>query len=198
MDIEVNQENYAACPPDQSFAGEPAGRLYYRLDVTDRIVEVGGAWNEFALANNGTAIVKERVLGSSVFSHVSGDVSVMFLRTLLASARILNRPSTRAYRCDSPACKRFMEMTVIPEGDGSLMLEHRQVRTEVLPQPFVFTASQARSCRVIRCSMCNRLKTSGAWREPEFAHAEGSVSGTHGNPVIYGVCPTCLDSVRLR
>lgn len=169
---------------------------FYRLDANDRIVAVGGDWNEFALANDAEGLLAERVIGSAIFDHVSGDVSVMFLRTLLNGARTLQRPTKRPYRCDSPGLKRFMEMVVEPDVHAEVTVHHRLLRTESLKAMFRFAVRQGAAPLATRCSMCNRLKVGGQWQEPEVAWAEGLLAAERTTPVIYGVCPDCLADLR--
>lgn len=95
------------------------GSIYFRLDGRDRILEAGGPeWDRFARDNGGEAAFRQRVEGSDIFAHVCGETTIMFLRVLLDGVRVLGRPVTRAYRCDSPDLKRFMTMTITPVGTG--------------------------------------------------------------------------------
>lgn len=168
---------------------------FYRLDAQDRIVSAGGEWDEFALANGADDLLAEHVIGTSIFNHVSGDISAMFLRTLLNGARTLQRTTTRPYRCDSPGMKRYMEMVVEPDDGAEVTVHHRLLRTESLPANFHFAVRQG-SALVTRCSMCNRLKVAGQWQEPDAAWAEGRLAAEQTTPVIYGVCPDCLGELR--
>lgn len=169
---------------------------FYRLDTQDRIVAAGGAWDQFALANDANDLLAERVIGSSIFDYVYGDVSVMFLRTLLNGARTLQRSTLRPYRCDSPGIKRFMEMVVEPDGRGGVTIHHRLLRTEPLPATLRFAVRPGATPVTTRCSMCNRLKVAGGWQEPETVWADGQLIPEQATPVIYGVCPDCLADLR--
>lgn len=176
------------------------GALYYRLDAADRIVEIGGCWNDFALANAGESVLAECVLGSNVYDHVSGDASRMFLHTLLTATRSLARDTTRPYRCDSPGIKRFMEMSLLPLAEHGVMVAHRMIKVETLPGHYEFIASKKLPHlpnRIVRCSICNRIKHAGEWLETDRAGALGLLSCSGPTPVIYGVCDACMASVRV-
>lgn len=209
--ISINTEYHNnICPDRQDFepacaatrqndtccAGGDASSLYYLLDGRDRIADAGGAWDRFAMENDGNDILRERVIGSSIYDHVVGDTSGMFLRTLLSSVRLLGRPLTRPYRCDSPDTKRFMEMTLVAEEDDSVRLSHRLVRSEPFGQRFIFTVERGRQAFLVRCSMCNRVKRSNHWMEPEVAAQTGEFQAGQPQSVIYGVCPRCLEGIR--
>lgn len=177
-------------------AGEASQSLFYALDRQDRIIDVGGAWDDFALENDGKSVLRERVLGTPVFKHVNGDISAMYLRTLLSSVRLLDRSVTRCYRCDSPGTKRFMEMTLTPDADDGVMIAHRLLRTESLPARFIFTVAKGRPSFAVRCSMCNRLKQDGEWQEPEVLLSKHDWGNAQPRSVIYGVCDDCMTGIR--
>ena len=118
-----------------------AFELFYRLDNTDRIFDTGGAWNQFAKENAGTELLGSAVIGRSLYDFIHGDVSRMFVRTLVDGVRILNRPRMVPYRCDSPGLRRYMEMSITCEPGGGILLEHRQVREETTQQQIKLTFS---------------------------------------------------------
>lgn len=169
--------------------------IVYRLDQADRITEVGGAWDRMALENGGDALCGHSVLGRNLYDFISGDVSKMFVRTLIDGVRVLHRPRTVAYRCDSPGLRRYMEMSINCDDGGGVVLEHRQLRTEATGRRFDFLVGlQPVRQMVVRCSHCNSVKFGGVWGEPEaLLPAEPSQV-----PVIYGVCPSCLAKVQRR
>ena len=169
--------------------------LSYWIDLSENIVDVSADWERFALDNGGRGIEARQVLGRSLLSFVHGDVSRMFVRTLIQSARLLRRPLVRPYRCDSPTTRRYMEMRLSLDDSGLLRWEHRTVRTEPMQHALHFTVQQqgrplARPGRLVRCSMCNRVKAGQDWGEADqvFTHAEDDREIL----VIYGVCPDCL------
>lgn len=167
--------------------------LYYRLDKADRIVETGGAWDRLAQENAGTDLLSASIVGRSLYDYIHGDVSRMFVRTLVNGVRTLGRPRTVPYRCDSPGVRRFMEMSLFREASGSILVEHRQLRTEAIQRKFDFKAGVALGRQmIIRCSHCNAVKNNGTWGEAEDLLPEGNTQV----PVIYGVCQTCLSLVK--
>lgn len=176
--------------------------LFYRLDKSDTIIEAGGTWNDMASQNGATELTAGNVLGTRLYDHVSGEATRMFVWTLFDAVRILRRPATRDYRCDSPDCRRYMKMVIKPQDGGQLQLDHTVVRVEPFAKPLLFTAaergeipSQARV--LIRCSSCNNLRTGGYWHEPDtidtapFQNGDGSIS------VVYGVCDRCQSIARM-
>jgi len=173
--------------------------ICYWLDVGDVIVDIAPGWESFAQENDAHDLDIRRVIGRNLLSFVQGDVTRMYVRTLIQSARLLRKPLIRPYRCDSPDHRRFMEMRLTVEKSGLLRWEHRQVRSEPLARRLEFQAINipVKPHAVVRCSMCNRLKSRHGWTEPDLpdipeVHQNGAI------PVIYGVCPNCLTSLPKR
>lgn len=174
--------------------------LCYWIDLSENIVDVSADWGRFALENGGRGIDSRQVLGRSLLSFVHGDVSRMFVRTLIQSARLLRRQMIRPYRCDSPTTRRYMEMRLSLDDSGLLRWEHRTVRTEPMPHALFFTVQQqgkalARPGRLVRCSMCNRVKLGQNWGEAD--QVLGRPVDDMEIMVIYGVCPDCLGQGRI-
>ena len=172
------------------------GTISYFVDANNRIVNVVGPWDEFALQNGGPGACAQAIIGKPLDQFIAGDVSRMFVSTMLMSARTLNRTVCRPYRCDAGHLKRFMEMTIIPQDDGILEVRHRMMYSEPMRNhQFVPLQRSAAigEARTKRCSMCNKIHASGEWLEIEDALQAGTltVERTQG-PWIFGVCPTCL------
>lgn len=74
----------------------------YTLDRANRIVGVGGSWDNFALENDASNLLEPHILGREISEFVVGDTTRIFLFTMLDSSRVLEKLITRPYRCDSP------------------------------------------------------------------------------------------------
>ena len=174
---------------------DPEYSITYWLNASDIIVNIGPGWDDFALQNNATNLDVTRVIGRKLLNFVQGDTTKMYVRTILQSARLTRRPLVRNYRCDSPDQRRFMEMRLSMEDNGLLKWEHRLLRTENMMRSLSFfpAAGLAAAKCVVRCSMCNRLKSASGWQEPDVAPLPTPMAG-ESIPVIYGVCPDCLST----
>ena len=166
--------------------------LFYRVDEDDVIVDIGGRWDDFALGNDGPSITKAQVLGTKLYRHIKGETCRTYVWTMLDAVRKLEKPLVRSYRCDSPTCKRFMTMSVIPELHNRLLLEHRLDSIQPFERPLKFSyATRNARAKVTRCSMCNRLQIDGTWGEPERMLAKAAKPVTDSTLVIYSVCGDC-------
>lgn len=185
---------------DASDGGVKSIVVEYRLDAHDRIVAVNEDWRRFATANGTGTLMPENVVGRPLRDFVSGDITRMFVDTLLQGVRLTGRERTVPYRCDSPDAKRYMEMTVAPTPSGGIVTSHRVVREERFAAPNAFVAGAGRGQRrdlIKRCSMCNRLsRNGGELVEPELARSAGWLLGAAATPVIYFVCKACQALVK--
>ncbi len=172
------------------------GDISYFIDANDHIVKVSGPWDEFALDNEGPGACVQAIVGKSLTSFIAGDVSKMFINTMLMSARVKGQPISRPYRCDSGRLKRFMEMSIVPLPDGGLEVKHRLLRSEPLYSYQFIPAKRVGSSgavRTKRCSMCNKVAFGSEWFEIEAALEQGVLPTEHSHgPWIFGVCPPCL------
>ena len=165
--------------------------VVYWVDADDVVVDVGGAWDDFARDNDGDAVLRERVLGKPLWSFIEGDATRMLLSTLLAAVRTHHETLVRRYRCDSSTHRRHMEMRLSPEGDR-VRLEHRILEEERMRPGVRFRFARGPNARV-RCSMCNRVKLDGAWHEASDAASRGDLP--REAVVVYGVCRDCRSDV---
>lgn len=176
--------------------------LFYKLDKTDTIIEAGGTWNDMAEQNGAAQLSVSNVLGTRLYDHVSGEATRMFVWTMLDAVRLLKRPVLKSYRCDSPNCRRYMQMIIKPDSGGGLDLEHTVLSVKPLAQTQLFTTapqSQLSSATrvLVRCSSCNSVRTAGRWQEVEtidttpFQNSDGAIR------VVYGVCERCQESARM-
>lgn len=173
--------------------------LTYWLDKREVIVEVGSGWSRFAQENDAPGLQPSRVIGRNLLDFVSGDVTRMYVHTLINGARMQGKPLIRQYRCDSPTTRRVMEMRLSMDPSGLLRWEHRLLEASPLPNPLAFrTIQETNQARFhVRCSVCTRLKSPRGWNDPEeiagpCRESDGSI------PVIYGVCPECLGTIHKR
>lgn len=170
-------------------------KVIYWLDRKRNIIEVGGAWDRFALENDASKAFSRQVQGNSVWKYIRDDSTRMWLDTLLQLAEITGDAVERPYRCDSPDTRRYMQMKIIPEKPGVLRVEHRVVSTEKRNRTVYFKTSDQMSRNMVsRCSICGRVKSKDQWQEPDQGTQEKPLNLT----VVYTVCPTCSSSLSSR
>lgn len=173
--------------------------ITYHLDRKDRIIEVGGSWDRFAIENNSApACLSDKVCNRPLVDFISGDETRMWVYAVFMLARARQHPIERNYRCDSPDERRYMLMRVLPEQNGELEVQHEILRCEKRSHPVNFTpVSGILPSSHLRCSICGRLRNGGAWVEPETFLPPDDLSHGSDKPlrVNYGICEECRQSV---
>jgi hypothetical protein len=109
----------------------------YILDGKGRIISINGPWDEFAHENGGVDIYANDIQGQLIWDFISGDATRMWFDTLINFAAIKNEIIKRPYRCDSPEFKRYMRMTITPEGNGLLRIDHELLSLEQRKIPYI-------------------------------------------------------------
>ncbi|HEY9016956.1 hypothetical protein [Thiomicrospira sp.] len=176
--------------------------LTMQLDADNRIVYVSSNWEE--IAEQGQArqsLAEAKVLNQPFSQYVADQATRLYYENCLTLCRLKKKTLTRAYRCDSPTHKRFMEMQLTPLENGWVEMKHFLVRSE----PFKFAVNlhdvshqqPNQSYQFTRCSLCNRLKdqASDDWKTPESL---GEL-GKQPLNVIHTICPQCqAESLQFR
>ncbi len=165
--------------------------VVYWVDDHDVVTDVSGDWDGFARENDGGAVLRDLVLGRTLWSFIEGDATRMLLSTLLGAVRTHGKTLVRRYRCDSPTHRRHMEMRLSRDGDR-VRLEHRILREERMTPGVRFHYRRGPDA-LVRCSMCNRVKLDAEWREASDAAAEGRLPTEAA--VVYSVCARCRTDI---
>lgn len=154
---------------------------YYIIDEKDIIIEVNSSvWDSFIHENNGDEkIFSSMVINTSIYDHVKGEPTKMYLDTLLGYVRTHKKSIQREYRCDSPDLARYMKMVMLPLEEGGVKVTHVLLKTvEKNKVDFKYQSGSL----TLRCSMCGKIRNEGQWTEVE---SEKII------PVAYTICSSC-------
>ena len=90
------------------------------LDADDKIVRVNDAWLAFAAENTAPQLTASVVLDQSIWRFIQGQETSYLYQQIFRRVRAGQSPVTFPFRCDSPDCRRFMEMelSLLPGGAG--------------------------------------------------------------------------------
>ncbi len=164
-------------------------QVYYVLDPDDRILWIGGEWDEFALANGGSGAGSNRVLATPLARHVTGETTRAALARMIAAVRDAGAPLRIDYRCDSPRLLRRVQLTIQPMKDDRVLMVHdlRDARAfEVALPPW--HADETAAAR--KCSFCGAVHLPDAgWNFAEDLGAD------HPAGVAYVICPGCAAQI---
>ena len=139
---------------------------------------------------------KNSFIGTNLFDYVLGHFTRQFLRKFLRAARETSEQRRLVYRCDSPTHKQLMEMRASSTGDGEIRISHSLVESEALEFEVHFnSAARSQNSRMLRCSICNRLRHRGTndWREAVSIVEPGTAI-----MVIHTVCPDCRSGLKVK
>lgn len=154
----------------------------YSIDLSGRILAVGGMWDDFALANGGARSRAIHVVGRPLWEFVAGTETVRFLKSVFFWARHHRMTLEAAYRCDSPHEARRFRMRILPQANEVLQVEHRSVAYDPIPHE-MNSEHPARSFP--RCSMCCRFRVDDGWTDL----LKGPAARLHADSFV--VCPDC-------
>jgi hypothetical protein len=180
-------------------AGGPA-MLSYCVDTTDRITEIDGAWDEFALANGAPQLTRDLVLGKELSTFIAGREARELTQMLFGQAR-LGRSVSLGFRCDSPSERRHLRMTLSPAGAEAIRCATTLERAEPRARVRLLDDSSPRSQDLLSvCSWCKKIRMpDGSWSEVEVAVEALGLFGAVGLPQLsHGVCEPCREELRKR
>lgn len=169
--------------------------ISYRIDRDNRLVEVGGDWDTFALENETPAMLRDAVLGRSLLDFVAGTETRHLHEVLLARARSGIPLRRMPFRCDSPDLRRFMEMDIASPDGAAVEYRCRLLRVESRASLRITPAGNGSTMRM--CSWCKKVHlTRDLWVEVEEAVARfGLLENDVPPQVTHGICNTCLEKL---
>lgn len=143
----------------------------YTLDASDVLIAVNDAWTAFAAANDGMPLRPPAILGRSSWDFIVDRTTILLYRRLFDRVRAGAGPVRFTFRCDAPALRRLLEMSIAMQPAGALRLVVRSVRVEDRPAVLLLDPAEQRSEAVLRmCGWCKRIPDRrGRWMEIEAA-----------------------------
>lgn len=178
---------------------DPEPPIRYIIDADDRIVYVDPAWSRFAEANDGGELRHPDILGQSLWDHVSDATTRTLYQRIVARVR-QGKLARFTLRCDGPACRRLLEMTVRAAPDGSVTFETLPLSIEEREPQVVLSRGASRSTDLLRtCAWCNRVNVgtgTGEWVAVEDATDRLRLFEFRQLPQLtHGICEECLASM---
>jgi hypothetical protein len=166
----------------------------HRIDNDGRLQFVNDAWLAFA-AENGWRISAKEVVGSDLMEHITDLETRHIYGLLIDRAWRQGRRARFNYRCDSPDCRRFMEMRI----NHDSTLDQVVFRSRVLhmerraPVDLMNPLHDTRSDEILRvCGWCKAVRVEDAWLEVELAVEKLGILSEQVLPQIsHGICPGC-------
>jgi hypothetical protein len=176
-------------------------RFVWIIDSADKIVHVNDAWLVFARENNAPQLTAALVLDQPIWRFIQGQETIYLYKQIFGRVRAGVSPVKFPFRCDSPDCRRFMEMqlSLLP-GDAIQCISHI-LREERRDPVDLLDASRDRSGEFLKfCSWCKMVTIPGrGWGEIEEAIEALDLFGNH--PMLrmtHTICDSCYEVIRLK
>ena len=171
------------------------------IDAADKIVQVNDDWLAFAGENTAPQLTASVVLDQHIWRFIQGQETSYLYRQIFARLRAGKSPVKFPFRCDSPDCRRFMEMqlSLLP-GDAIQFMAHI-LREERLDPVDLLDASRDKTREFLKiCSWCKKIDIPGlGWGEIEAAIVALDLFGHHPMPrMTHTICDSCRAALRLE
>lgn len=163
----------------------------YRINQADQIYFVNDDWLDFG-KKNGLVYSVEKVVGSSLWLHISDMTTRQLYHDIIRNVRHSGRRVRVPFRCDGPAVRRFMELEISPLAPSDVEFKGVLIREEPREHVDLLDSSLARSAEILlMCVWCKKVKIS-EWVEVENAAQELKLFEKNKLPFISHVtCPSC-------
>lgn len=176
-----------------SLSTSPEQELIYRIDEENLLCEVNAAWTQFALANEGAAVMPERVLGRSLWDFIE-DANIRELYRQMVRRARSGSTAQFDYRCDAPEWHRRFRMTIRATEGGTVEFLSELRWQEPRPRMDMLAVNMPRSESWVRvCGWCQNVALQdGSWVPVEVAVAQLDLLAEEALPrLTHGICPPC-------
>lgn len=155
------------------------------------------AWDRFAAANAGRSVTSDRILQRSLWDYITDETTRELYRQILKQIRE-GRTVRFTLRCDSPDCRRLLQMDVGRGAGNTVEFRTRTLSEESRDPIDLPTAQQGASGELIRtCGWCKKLFVDGAWLEIEPALQSLELFERSALPKLtHGICEPCYERIQ--
>ena len=179
--------------------GQVSRVFEYKIDRHDAITDVDEDFRSFAVENGADSLASDSIIGQTLWEHIEGKETRHLYRLMLQRIRKTGGRLRVPYRCDSPDCRRFMELEIYPLPDQKIGFTSRIVKQELQEPVDLFSSSADRSEEFLGvCSWRKRMRVEGVGSvEVDKGVAELDLFEMARLPqLMHSICPDCLQSVE--
>ena len=171
----------------------------YAIDAEDNICFVDEGWYKFADANGGDDLKPPAVLGRSLWDCISDQTTRDLYQRIVERVR-KGKLARFTLRCDSPECRRLLEMTISSAADGTVEFGTSVLSLENREPVELLSSKVLRSTEMLRvCAWCNRINLGAPpddWVEVEDAAEHLGLFERELMPELtHGICKSCYESM---
>jgi hypothetical protein len=176
-------------------------RFVWIIDDTDKIIHVNDDWLAFARENTAPQLTAAVVLDQPIWNFIQGQEITYLYKQIFDRVRAGISPVKFPFRCDSPECRRFMEMKLSLLSGNAITFMSHILRGEWREPVNLLDASRDRSGEFLKiCSWCKRINIpSQGWGEIEAAIGALDLFDHLSMPrMTHTICDACHDTVKLE
>ena len=176
-------------------------RLRYQIDSGDRIRFVDSSWLDFARKNGAAELAEPLVLNRPLWQFIAGKETQHLYGLIFDAVRDKQKTATIPFRCDSPECRRYMELSIAPLPNDGLEIAASLIREEPRPYVRLLDPNIPRGGELVTiCGWCKKvLVPDEDWVEVETAVRCLNLFSAEALPQItHGICGGCQSAVDLQ
>jgi hypothetical protein len=170
--------------------------VVYRVDRDARLTFVNPRWDGFAVSNGAPELLGAALLGRRVTDFIRGPETQMIYDLIIRRAAG-GASVTLPYRCDAPAERRRMMLTVAACPPDGIEFRSRLVESEHRDPVRLLEPGWRRDPAMLLtlCSWCNRGRVREQWMEIEDVVSALGLFEDDVPQVTHGMCPACVELV---
>jgi hypothetical protein len=176
-------------------------RFIWIIDETDKIVHVNDDWLAFARENTAPQLIASVVLNQHIWRFIQGQETSYLYQQIFSQVRAGRSSVKFPFRCDSPDCRRFMEMQLSLLPGGAIEFISHILREKWRDPADLLDAPQDIAREYLKiCSWCKRINIPGrGWGEIEAAIVDLDLFGHRPMPrMTHTICDSCRGALRLE
>jgi hypothetical protein len=169
------------------------------IDAADKLVHVNDEWLAFAGENRAPQLTASLVLDQPIWRFIQGQETIYLYQQIFARLRAGKSPVKFPFRCDSPDCRRFMEMKLSLLPGDAIQCMAQMLRQEWRQPQDLLDASRDRTGEFLKiCSWCKKINIPGqGWGEIEAAIEPLDLFGHLSMPrMTHTICDSCYGAIK--
>lgn len=172
----------------------------YRVDAQNRILSANKDWFDFARENCAETLDPAAVIDEPIQKFISNEETKHIFDVLLEKVRATGETLVVPYRCDSPECRRFMELELVPKPKDEVEFRSRIVRQEFRAPVRLLESVEHNDEFLTMCGWCKKIAlTEDCWVEVEEAiEALKLFAETRLPKISHSICPACKTALLVK
>ena len=169
----------------------------HRIDSDDIIVVVNDDWLSFG-AENIFNLSRDSVVNKLLWDFIVDRETQHLYKVMIEKVRSDDVKLKVPFRCDSPDCRRFMELEIFSLTENVVEFRSHITKLEFRTHIGLLDVSADRSSEFVKiCGWCKKIYVSESeWLEVEEAIKRLDLFGAAKLPQLtHGICDSCREDI---